>query len=152
MSILERLERDMIEATKARESERLGVIRFVRSELKNRQIELKRDLEDDDVIEVLARVAKRHNESIEQFTEGGRNDLVDSERRQLAVVETYLPEKLGEGEIAELIEQAIEESGATGRGGLGLVMKVIMPKVKGRADGNAVKQMVLARLSGPAEE
>jgi len=152
MSILERLERDMIEATKARESERLGVIRFVRSELKNRQIELGRDLEDDDVIEVLARVAKRHNESIEQFTEGGRDDLVESERRQLAVVQVYLPEKLGDDEIARLIEQAIEETGASGRGGLGLVMKAIMPKVKGRADGNAVKQMVQARLAGPAEE
>jgi uncharacterized protein YqeY len=152
MSILERLERDMIEATKARESERLGVIRFVRSELKNRQIELGRDLEDEDVIEVLARVAKRHNESIEQFTEGGRDDLVQSERRQLAVVQVYLPAKLGDDEIAQLIEQAIEETGAAGRGGLGLVMKEIMPKVKGRADGNVVKQMVQARLTGPAEE
>jgi uncharacterized protein YqeY len=152
MSILEKLERDMIEATKARESERLGVIRFVRSEVKNRQIELGRALEDDDVIEVLARVAKRHNESIEQFAVGGRDDLVDRERRQLAVVESYLPEKLGDDEIAELITQAIEETGATGRGGLGLVMKTIMPKLRGRADGSAVKQMVEKRLSEPAEE
>lgn len=152
MSILERLGRDMIEATKARETERLGVIRFVRSELKNRQIELGRDLEDEDAIEVLARVAKRHNESIAQFTEGGRDDLVESERRQLAVVQTYLPEKLGEAEIAVLIEQAIEETGAAGRGGFGLVMKAVMAKAKGRADGNAVKQMVQARLAEPAEE
>lgn len=152
MSILERLERDMIEATKARESERLGVIRFVRSELKNRQIELRRDLEDDDVIEVLARIAKRHNESIEQFGEGGRDDLVESERRQLAVVEGYLPEKLGNDKIAELIEMAIEETGASGRAGLGLVMKAIMPKVKGRADGNVVKRMVENRLAEPAAE
>lgn len=152
MSILERLERDMIEATKARQAERLGVIRFVRSELKNRQIELGRDLEDDDAIEVLARVAKRHGESIEQFTEGGRDDLVQRERRQLAFVEQYLPEKLGETEVAALIEQAIEEVGAVGRGGLGLVMKTIMPKVKGRADGNVVKQMVQARLAEPVEE
>jgi uncharacterized protein YqeY len=152
MSILERLDRDMIEATKARERERLGVIRFVRSELKNRRIELGRDLKDEDVIEVLARVAKRHNESIEQFQEGGRQDLVESERRQLAVVETYLPAKLGDAEIAELITQAIEETGAAGRAGLGLVMKAIMPQVKGRADGNEVKRMVQARLSEPAEE
>jgi uncharacterized protein YqeY len=152
MSILEKLERDMIEATKARESERLGVIRFVRSELKNRRIELKRDLEDDDVIEVLARVVKRHHESIDQFAGGGRDDLVERERRQLAVVEGYLPEKLEDAEIAALIEQAIEETGAAGRGGLGLVMKAIMPKVKGRADGSVVKRMVEARLSELIEE
>jgi uncharacterized protein YqeY len=152
MSILERLERDMIEATKARESERLGVIRFVRSELKNRQIELGRDLEDDDVIEVLARVAKRHNESIEQFAQGGRDDLVESERRQLAVVEAYLPEKLGEAEVAALIDSAVEETGVSGPRGLGLVMKAVMPKVKGRADGSAVKQMVQARLAELEQE
>jgi hypothetical protein len=152
MSILEKLERDMIEATKARDSERLGVIRFVRSELKNRSIELRRDLEDDDVIEVLARVVKRHNESIEQFAGGGRDDLVERERRQRAVVEAYLPERLAEAEIASLIEQSIEETGAAGRGGLGLVMKAIMPKVRGRADGKAVKRMVEARLSEAVEE
>jgi uncharacterized protein YqeY len=152
MSILERLERDMIEATKARQSERLGVIRFVRSELKNRQIELGRELEDDDAIEVLARVAKRHNESIAQFAEGGRDDLVEQERRQLAFVQDYMPERLGEAEIAALIEEAIGEVGATDPRGLGLVMKAIMPKVKGRADGRAVKAMVEARLKAPEEE
>ena len=152
MSILERLERDMVEATKAREAERLGVIRFVRSELKNREIELRRDLEDDDVIEVLARVAKRHNESIEQFREGGRDDLVQREERQLGVVEEYLPEKLDEAEIARLIDAAIEETGATDLGGLGRVMKTIMPKAKGRADGKTVKQMVQARLADLVEE
>ena len=152
MSILERLERDMIEATKARETGRLGVIRFVRSELKNREIELRRGLDDDDVIEIFARVAKRHRESIEQFAEGKRDDLVERERRQLGVVEAYLPEKLGEAEIAAMIGQAIEETGTTDRGGFGRVMKTVMPKVKGRADGNVVKQMVQARLAELVEE
>jgi uncharacterized protein YqeY len=152
MSILERLERDMIKATKAREAERLGAIRFVRSELKNREIELGRDLEDDDVIEVLARVAKRHNESIEQFREGGRDDLVQREERQLSVVQEYLPEQLDDAEIARMIDAVIEEVGATDPGGLGQVMKTIMPKVKGRADGKVVKDKVQARLAALVEE
>jgi uncharacterized protein YqeY len=132
MSILERLERDMIKATKAREAERLGAIRFV--------------------IEVLARVAKRHNESIEQFREGGRDDLVQREERQLSVVQEYLPEQLDDAEIARMIDAVIEEVGATDPGGLGQVMKTIMPKVKGRADGKVVKDKVQARLAALVEE
>jgi len=152
MSILERLQRDMIEATKAREAERLGVIRFVRSELKNREIELGRKLEDDDAIEVLARIAKRHRESIDQFGEGGREDLVKREKRQLAVVDGYLPAKLDEADIAAIVQEAIDEAGAAGPGDLGRVMKTVMPKVKGRADGSAVRGVVQARLAALAEE
>ncbi|MCK4409519.1 MAG: GatB/YqeY domain-containing protein, partial [Candidatus Eisenbacteria sp.] len=96
MTILERLESDMIKAAKARDSERLGVIRFVRSKTKNRQIELKRELKDEDVNEILARIAKQHRESIEQFQEGGRDELVERERGQLAIIEDYLPAQLGE--------------------------------------------------------
>lgn len=152
MSILERLERDMIEATKARESERLGVIRYVRSELKNREIELGRKLEDDDAIDVLARVAKRHRESIDQFGDGGREDLVEREKRQLAVVDGYLPTKLDEAEIAAIVQEAIAEAGAAGPGDLGRIMKAVMPKVKGRADGNAVRGVVQTRLAALVEE
>ena len=146
MTILEQLERDMIEAAKAREKERLGAIRYVRSELKNREIELQRELDDDDVVEVLSRVAKRHRESIAQFRDGGRGDLADREERQLAVTDGYLPEKLDEGELAEFIDRAIREVGAEGSGDLGAVMKAVMPGVKGRADGGAVRAMVQSSL------
>lgn len=151
MGILERLEKDMIDAAKSRDAVRLGAIRFARSELTNRRIELGRDLEDDDAIEVLARIAKRHRESIEQFASADRDDLVSRETRELAVVESYLPEKLGDAEIAELIETAIRETGAGGPGDIGRVMGSVMPKVKGRADGSAVKTQVLARLAGADE-
>jgi uncharacterized protein YqeY len=150
MTILERLERDMIEAAKAREKERLGAIRYLRSELKNREIELRRELEDEDVIEVLSRVAKRHRESVTQFRDGGRGDLAEREERQLAVTEGYLPEKLGEGELADLIGRTIEEVGAGGPGDLGAVMKALMPKVKGRADGGVVRGMVHSSLEALA--
>ena len=151
MSILERLERDMVKAAKARESERLGVIRFVRSQTKNRQIELGRELEDDDVLEILVRIAKQHRESIEQFTEGGRDDLVAQEHGRLAVVEEYLPAKLTEQEPADILSEVIEETGATGPRDIGLVMKAVMPRVKGRADGKAVKGLVQSRLTGGEE-
>ena len=151
MNILERLESDMVKAAKARDSERLGVIRFVRSRTKNRQIELKRELKDEDVVEVLARIAKQHKESIEQFQEGGRDELVERERRQLAVIEEYLPAQLGEQELLEILSEVIEETGASGPRGIGVVMKTIMPRVKGRADGKMVKTLVQSRLSGGDE-
>jgi uncharacterized protein YqeY len=147
MTILERLEGDMVKAAKARDAERLGVIRFVRSRTKNRQIELKRELKDEDVVEVLARIAKQHRESIEQFAEGGRDELVEREKRQLAIVEEYLPAQLGEDELLQIVEEVIEETGAAGPKDMGSVMKAIMPKVKGRADGKAVKALVQERLT-----
>ncbi len=152
MTIMERLERDMVQAVKGRDAERLGVIRLVRAEAKNLEIELGRKLDDDDAIQVLSRLAKRHRESIEQFTEGGRDDLVERERVQLAVVEEYLPEKLSADELADLIAATIDETGAEGPRGVGLVMKALMPKVKGRADGKAVKDLVLARLSTSTDD
>ena len=109
MTILERLERDMVDAAKARDSARLGSIRFARSEITNRRIELGRDMRDDDVIEVLARIAKRHRESIEQFQGAGRDDLVSRESAQLKVIEEYLPERLGDDELAAIVEDAIAE-------------------------------------------
>ncbi len=152
MNLLERLESDMIKAAKARDSERLGAIRFVRSRTKNRQIELRRELKDEDVVEVLSRIAKQHRESIEQFQEGGRDELVEHERRQLSVIEEYLPAQLGEQELLEILSGVVEETGATGPRDIGMVMKTIMPRVKGRADGKIVKALVQSRLTGGGEE
>ena len=151
MNLLERLESDMVKAAKARDSERLGAIRFVRSRTKNRQIELKRELKDEDVVEVLSRIAKQHRESIEQFQEGGRDELVEHERRQLSVIEEYLPAQLGEQELLEILSGVIEETGAAGPRDIGMVMKTIMPRVKGLADGKIVKNLVQSRLTGGEE-
>jgi len=146
MTILERLERDMVDAAKARDSARLGSIRFARSEITNRRIELGRDMGDDDVIEVLARIAKRHRESIEQFQGAGREDLVSRESAQLKVIEEYLPERMEDEELTAIVEDAIAEVSASSMKDLGAVMKIVMPKVKGRADGSAVKKAVQSRL------
>jgi uncharacterized protein YqeY len=151
MSIMERLKRDMVQATKAREAGRLGVIRLVRSEAKNREIELRRELKDEDVVEVLSRLAKGCREAVAQFEGGGRPDLVEQEKAKLSVIDEYLPEQLSEDEIAAVIDEAIAEVGAEGPRGTGLVMKTIMPKLKGRADGKMVKDLVQSKLTEPAE-
>ena len=152
MNLLERLDDDMIKAAKARDSERLGVIRFVRSRTKNRQIELKRDLKDEDVVEILVRISKQHRESIEQFESGGRDDLVKRERSQLAVLEEYLPAQLGERELLDILVEVIGETGAAGPGDMGKVMKAMMLRIKGRADGKKVKSLVQSRLAGADED
>jgi uncharacterized protein YqeY len=148
VTILERLQKDMVTAAKAREAERLGVIRFVRSRAKNREIELKRELKDEDVVEVLASIAKQHRESIEQFAEGGRDELVAAEKRKLAIVAEYLPEQLSDAELSDIVNEVIADTGASGPRDMGAVMKAIMPRVKGRADGSAVKSLVQSRLAG----
>lgn len=147
MGLLDRLDRDMVKATKSRDSERLGVIRFLRSEIKNLEIELGRKPDDTEVVSVLSRVAKRHRESIEQFRQGGRDDLVEKEERQSAIVKEYMPEQLSHDEIAELVDQVIRDAEARGPSDLGRVMGAMMPKVRGRADGSAVKSVVEAKLS-----
>ena len=152
MNLLERLESDMVKAAKARDSERLGVVRYVRSQTKNREIELRRELKDEDVVEILTRIAKQHRESIEQFTGGGRDDLVESERRQLSVIEEYLPAQLGEQELLEILSEVIDETGAAGPRDMGMVMKTIMPRVKGRADGKMLKALVQSRLTAGDED
>ncbi len=151
MSILERLQSDMIVATKTREKERLGAIRFVRSEMKYREIELGRPLKDEDALEVLSKLSKRHRESIEQFTSAGRLDLVENEKVGLGVVTEYLPEALTENELVAIVTETIAEVGASAPGEIGLVMKAVMPKVKGRADGKMVRNLVQTELARATE-
>lgn len=138
----------MVEAAKARETARLGAIRFARSELKNHELKLGRELKDEDTMFVLNRIAKRHRESIEQFNGAGRDDLVSHESAQLAVIEEYLPEKLSHEELLSMVDEVIAESGASSIADLGTVMKAVMQKVKGRADGGPVRAIVQSRLAG----
>jgi len=152
MSILEQLQTDMIKAAKAREKGRLGAIRYVRSEMKYREIELGRPLKDEDAIDVLSRLSKRHRESLEQFTSAGRLDLVENEKVGLDVVTAYLPEALTGDELAAIVAETVAEVGASTPGQMGHVMKAIMPKVKGRADGKVIKGLVQAALATATED
>jgi hypothetical protein len=114
--------------------------------VKNVEVERGHPLDDDEVIEVAAKEAKRRKESIEAFKGGGRDDLVAKEEAELSVLEAYLPQALTEAELATLVDEAIAAAGASSPKQLGEVMKALMPKVRGRADGAAISALVKARL------
>ncbi len=135
------------DAMKKREKLRLGVLRMLMSEMKNRQIESRKDLEDADILQVITRMVKQRNDSAEQFTKGGREELAVKEMCEIEVLQGYLPEALSEADLEKLVQEAIAETQATSKKDMGKIMKVVMPKIAGRADGKAVNQMV-ARLLG----
>lgn len=141
MSILERIDSDLKVAMKSSEKIRVSTLRMVKASLKNLEIE-KGELSDDDVIGVLSTQAKQRRESISEFEKGGRQDLVDLERAELAVILGYLPEQLSEEELTGIIQETIRETGASSLIDMGRLMKSLMPRVKGRADGKLVSQKV----------
>lgn len=131
---------------KARDAERVGTLRMVMASMKNTQVEKGHELSDEEVLEVLAREAKRRRESIEAYEGAGRTDLADKEKAELVVLQTYLPEQLSEEQLTAFVDEAIAETGADSPQQMGLVMKALMPKVKGRADGSVLSALVRARL------
>ena len=142
MSLLQRLDGDLKTALRESDRLKLSAIRLVKAAIKNRQIEKGRDLSDEEILSVISTLAKQRRESIEQFSKGGRNDLADQERRELAVLQAYMPEQLSPEELDSLILQAIRESSARDEKDMGKVMKTLMPRVKGVSDGKAVNSRV----------
>ncbi|OGC76545.1 MAG: aspartyl-tRNA amidotransferase [candidate division Zixibacteria bacterium RBG_16_50_21] len=146
MSIAEKIGEDLKEAQKQRDQTRLSTLRMLKSELKYKEIEKGKPLTEEEEIGVLSSSAKKRMDSIIQFRKGNRSDLVTKEESELKVVQNYLPEQLSESDLRQIIDQAVSEVGALGKSDLGKVMKVLMPKVKGRADGKLVNQLVTSRL------
>jgi uncharacterized protein len=146
MSLRDRLTEEMKLAMKSRDDLRLSTIRLIRSAIKNREIELRREFEDAEIIEVIATMIKQRRESIRLFTQGGRTDLVEKEEKELAVLLGFLPPQLERAELEELVQKAIAECGAQGSKDLGKVMKILAPQVVGRADGKIVAEVVKASL------
>ena len=142
MSLLQRLDEDLKTALRESDKLKLSAIRLVKAEVKNRQIERGRDLSDEEILSVISMLAKQRRESIEQFSKGGRNDLADQERRELAILQVYMPQQLSPEELDSLILQAIQESAARDEKDMGKVMKVLMPRVRGVSDGKAVNNRV----------
>lgn len=147
MSLLERLNEDMKEAMKNKEKDRLSVIRMIKAALQNEAIRTGGELTENEELAVLSREVKQRKDSLREFEKAGRQDLVDKVRTELKYVEAYLPEPLSEEEIVALIKQAISDTGATSKADMGKVMSVVMPKVKGRADGSLVNKLVRQYLS-----
>ncbi len=148
MSLLRRLDEDLKTALKESDRLKLSAIRLVKAAVKNRQIEKGRDLSDEEILSVISTLAKQRRESIEQFSKGGRDDLAEQERRELAVLQVYMPRQLSPEELDSIILQAIQESQAKDEKDMGKIMKVLMPRVKGVADGkevnNRVKELLLS--------
>lgn len=145
-SLKERLSAEIKAAMKAGEKARLGTLRMMHAAIRQREIDQQVELDDAAVIEVLDRLAKQHRESIAQYREAGREDLVGQEERELAIVAEFLPEPLDDAALDELIDQAIATTGAASMKDMGAVMGELKPKVQGRADMGAVSARVKARL------
>lgn len=147
MSLIDQIHTDLKEAMRAKDSVRLGTLRLVLTAIKNKEKQVKRGLEEKEVLQIISNQIKQRRDSIEQYRKGGRDDLVSKEEQELAILKGYMPEQLSEKELEKLVDATIQEVGATSVKELGKVMKAIMPKVAGRADGKIVNQIVRTRLS-----
>ena len=150
MLLQEKLQEDLKDAMRSGDSLRKSVIRYLRSEIKNEEIARQKSLGDDGVIEVVGRQAKQRRDSIEAFKHGNRQDLVEKEEAELAIIRGYLPKQLSDQELTSLVRCMIEELGATDHQEMGKVIGHIMHEVKGRAEGRRVSQVVSELLKSPA--
>lgn len=142
MPLLQRIEDDFKVAMKTSDRLKTSVLRMVKAAIKNKQIEKMAELSEEDIISVIFSLSKQRKESIEQFSMGGREDLAEKERMELEILKSYLPRQLTPEELDRLIMETIKESSAEGLKDMGKVMRLLMPRVKGAADGKTVNQRV----------
>ncbi|MFR9708324.1 GatB/YqeY domain-containing protein [Paenibacillus sp. MB22_1] len=142
MNLSERLNEDMKQAMKSQNKFKLSTIRMVRATIKNLEIDLKRTLNDNEVLDILSREIKQRKDALQEFEKAGRDDLAEQVKAEAEILAEYLPEQLSEEEIKVIVQQTIQETGASSKADLGKVMSALMPKVKGRADGKLVNQTV----------
>ncbi|MCH7370303.1 GatB/YqeY domain-containing protein [Aeromonas sp. MR16] len=147
MSLKDQLKDQQKLAMLARDKARLGTIRLLMAEIKQREVDSRIELNDEDILAVVTKMVKQRRDSISQFEAAGRQDLADKESAEILVLQEFLPQQLTADEIAALIEQAIAESGAAVMADMGKVMAVLKPKIQGRADVGAVSAQVKTRLA-----
>jgi hypothetical protein len=147
MTTYEKIESQMKEALKQGDGLKLSVLRMTIAAIRNAEIVKKvKRLEEADVIQAIQKIIKEHKESITQFGNGNRPDLVEKEKKELEILQKYVPEEMGEEELTSIIKAAVQESGLTSRADAGKVMKIVMERVKGKADGKVVNKIVLSLL------
>ena len=148
MGLKEKLQADLTEAIRGRDEVKSGTIRMLLSAITNEEVAGKtaKVLTDVEIITVLSRETKKRREAVEAFTAAKRDDLADKEKAEGVIIAQYLPEQLSEAEIKKMIADAITETNAAGPAGMGLVMKVLQPKIAGKADGGVVSGLVKAAL------
>ncbi|MDR4888993.1 GatB/YqeY domain-containing protein [Fredinandcohnia sp. QZ13] len=148
MSLLERLNNDMKTAMKNKEKDRLSVIRMVKAALQNEGIKLgTSELSEEAELTVLTRELKQRKDSLREFSNAGREDLVNKIQTEIEILEVYLPEQLSEEDLVEIVKETVQEVNASSKADMGKVMAAIMPKVKGKADGGLVNKLVQQQLS-----
>lgn len=147
MSLKDQLTQDMKEAMKAKESDRLNTIRQLRGAIKNKEIELQKDLDDDAILAVIGTQVKQRREAAQMYKDNERPELAAKEEVEMAVLQQYLPAQLGEDELKAIVSEVIAEVGATSMKDMGKVMPKVMAKTKGAADGKIVNQIVRDQLS-----
>jgi uncharacterized protein YqeY len=151
MALKDQIMADLKQAMKAKEQDRLRVLRSLKSKLLEREISERQEgeasLSDEQTIEVLMKAAKQRKESIEQFEKGGRDDLVQSEKEELEIINSYLPEMLSEEEVRKVAQQKINQLGAENMADMGKVMGAMMQELKGKAEGSLVSKVVKEELS-----
>lgn len=150
MDILKKIDDDLSTSLKAKDDLRVSTLRMMKAALKNAEIEKRQKggLKEEDITGVLSSLVKQRRESVEQYTKAGRLDLADRESREIEIIQEYLPEQLSEEELESLIRSAIHETGVSNVKEIGRLMKVLMPRVKGRADGRIVNEKARDILEG----
>jgi len=162
MSLKEKINQDFKDAFKAKKELEVSVLRMLNSNVKNKEfekraklskggaaeaeLEQQSQLTDEETLAVIGTEVKRRKDSIEQYKTGGRPELAAQEEAEIKILSVYLPEQMGEDEVRKIVQESVKEAGATGAQDLGKVMKVLMPKVKGRADGNLVNKLAKEEL------
>lgn len=148
MTLLERLNQDMKQAMRNKDKETLSVIRMVKASIQNELIKLGKDnLSTDEELTILSREVKQRRDSLQEFKLAGRDDLVDKLKNELDILQEYLPKQLTLEELEAIVQQTVQEVNATSKKDMGKVMSAIMPKVKGKADGSQIKELVQNQLN-----
>lgn len=140
------LNEDMKNAMRAREADKLMTIRMLISVLKNKKIELRRDLTEEEIVDSLATEVKKRRDAIELYTKGDRPELAAKEEAEIVIIQAYLPTQLTDEEVAAMVDEAIATTGAESKKDMGKVMGVVVPQTKGRYDGSKIKNLVMAKL------
>lgn len=146
MTLKQKLQEDLKTSMKNKDTLRKSVITLIRSSIKQVEVDKRIELNDDDVIDIISKQLKQRNDTLEQFLDAGREDLVEETRSEIEVLKEYLPQQLSEEELNEIVKQTISEVGATSMKDMGKIMSVIKPKTKGRADGKLINKLVKENL------
>lgn len=148
MSLKEQIQNDLTEAMKAKDETKTSTLRMLKAEIMKYEVSgADKEATDEVVTSIIQKQVKQRKDSEEQFRNGGREEMADKEAKEAEILQTYLPEQMSEDEIRAIIEEGIASTGASGKGDMGKVMGAIMPKLKGKADGKLVNQIVMEKLS-----